>query len=138
MWGMGRMQWDSQTQARWQALLPWGLVLGIVILFGWGGSAQASDWIPVTPAGLEQQFIDPTSIQRLPGGTVQVRSLYLNQRPSPPERALYLTEYRCPTAEYRDLENNGQPGDLTWHSVAGDPLNAQTLAYVCAQVGQKS
>ncbi len=132
------MRGDSQTQARWQALLLWGLVFGITILFGWGCPVQASDWRPVTPAGLEQQFIDLDSIQRLPGGTVQVRSLYLNQCPSPPERTLYLTEYRCPTAEYRDLENNGQPGDLTWHSVAGDPLNAQTLAYVCAQVGQKS
>ncbi|MFH7244102.1 MAG: hypothetical protein ACHWZW_14780 [Spirulina sp.] len=112
-----------------------GLVWGVPI---WGTSAWAGNWLPVTPAGLEQQFIDVDSIQPQPGGTVQVRSLYLNQRQQPAQRTTYLTEYRCQDRQYRDVEYNGQPGDLTWHSVAGDPLNAQTLDYVCSQVGQES
>ena len=119
------------------ALLRWGLALAVVSL-AWGSPALASDWVPVTPAGPEQQFIDAASIQPRPEGTVQVRSLYLNQQHQPPQRTTYVTEYRCQEHQFRDVDYNGQPGDLTWHPVAGDPLNAQTLDYVCAQVGQAS
>jgi hypothetical protein len=125
-------------------ILAQGLRTGMVIALigsiwgalGWGTLAWAGNWLPVTPAGLEQQFIDVDSIQPQPEGTVQVRSLYLNQRQQPPQRTTYLTEYRCQERQYRDVEYNEEAGDLTWHSVNGDPLNAQTLDYVCAQVGQ--
>ncbi|MEB3291008.1 MAG: hypothetical protein VKI82_13915 [Leptolyngbya sp.] len=113
-------------------------MIGIMAIgLGWGAPAQATAWTPVTPAGLEQQWIDTDSIQRLPDGTVQVSSLYINSRRSPPERITYLTEYRCQTEEFRDVASNGEPGDLTWHPVAGDPLNAQTLADVCARAEER-
>lgn len=123
--------------------LPWGRVfvgwiwvVAVVASITWSYPAWAENWFPVTPAGLEQQFIDPASIELRPEGTVQVRSLYLDQRQSPAQRTTYITEYRCQTREFRDVEYNGQPGDLTWQSVADDPLNGQTLDYVCAQVAQ--
>ena len=115
--------------------------LGIMLLMlglGWGHPAWAGEWRPVTPAGLEQQFIDAESIQVMPGGTVQVRSLYLNQRKLPHQRTTYTTEYRCQTREFRDVEYDGEPGDLAWSSVDDDPLNAQTLDDVCAWAGQPS
>lgn len=119
------------------ALVRWGLAL-FIIGFTWGAPALASDWLPVTPPGLEQQFIDAASIQTLPEGTIQVRSLYQNQRQQPTQRTTYTTEYRCQERQFRDVDYNGKPGDLTWRSVEGDPLNAQTLDYVCAQGGQAS
>lgn len=67
-----------------------------------------------------------------------VQSLYVDQRRQPAQRTTYQTEYRCQTREFRDVVYNGQPGDLVWHSVESDPLNAQTLDHVCAQVGQAS
>lgn len=119
-------------------LVRWGLGLALAMIsLTWGASpAWASDWLPVTPPGLEQQFIDAASIQTLPGGTVQVHSLYLNQRQQPAQRTTYITEYQCETRQFRDLEYDGKPGGPTWYSVDGDALNAQTLDYVCAQVGQ--
>jgi hypothetical protein len=119
------------------ALVRWGLALSIIGLI-WEAPALASEWLPVTPPDLEQQFIDVASIQTLPEGTVQVRSLYQNQRQQPTQRTTYTTEYRCQERLFRDVDYNGKPGDLTWHSVEGDPLNAQTLDYVCAQGGQAS
>ncbi|WP_198805380.1 hypothetical protein [Leptolyngbya sp. BL0902] len=102
----------------------------------WSLPAWANTWVPTTPPAQERQFIDPSSLQILPGGTVQVQSLYVDQRQRPEQRTTYQTEYRCPAREFRDVVYDGQPGDLIWHSVDGDPLNAQTLDYVCAQVGQ--
>lgn len=138
------MRCDAMAKTRFLSwrffLLRWGLGVALTIVSGLVGGcpAWASPWVPVTPSGLEQQFIDAESVQTMPGGTVQVRSLYVNQQQQPARRTTYLTEYRCQTREFRDVEYNGEPGDLTWHLVTGDVLNAQTLDYVCAQVGQAS
>lgn len=133
-WGIKR------TPRAWRGVLvQWGLGAAMALAsLIWSYPAEAIPWQPVTPAGLEQQFIDPASIQTGPEGTVQVRSLYLDQRQSPAQHTTYITEYRCQTREFRDVEYDGQPGNLTWQSVATDPLNAQTLDYVCAQVAQSA
>lgn len=119
-----------QGKAR-NPLGPWTIGLGLMISL-WGLPAWASDWVPVTPPDLEQQFIDPASLEHRPGDILRVRSLYVDRRAPTVQHTTYLTEYRCPERLFRDLDSDGQPGGHPWQSVAADPLNAQTLDYVCA------
>ncbi|HIK46388.1 MAG TPA: hypothetical protein IGR64_16130 [Leptolyngbyaceae cyanobacterium M65_K2018_010] len=86
---------------------------------------------------LQQQFVDLDSIQDLGHGRARVNSYYLDRRSNSVVKTTYVTDYDCPSRQFRDVVVNAPEKPMDWQPLGPDPLNRATMEFTCGQVGYR-
>lgn len=100
--------------------------------------AQAETWVRVAKSDTTQevQYVDADSIEVdfTDGNGRGVRlNTYWGFLDQPNSMSYATTEYRCDSAEYRDVQVNGNRTEDIWHLIGDDSLNRAAMEYGCKQ-----